>query len=262
MDASRRIMSIDKSSPIPIYHQISTSLRNRIMNNEWKLEEKIPSESELTEQYEVSRVTLRQALADLEKDGIISKVRGKGIYIQSIPKPVIHDFNLPATLGAKLEKKGITFDVELLESRFCGAISFINEALQLGPEQDLVFIKRLFIQDGRPIALNRSWIAKHLVPDIVEAGLINNRLSTTLSSRYHLDPVRIQNIIESARPTTPDVNLLKILYDTPVMIVSSISFTSENNPLEYSTTIWVGDRVKFHFNVDNSSHPPSRADEL
>lgn len=252
MNPSTQKISLDMTSPIPIYHQIFTSMRNRIINNEWKMNEAITSEMDLSEEYGVSRVTLRQALSKLEQDGIIKKVRGKGNFIQSIPKPIIHDFNLPSTLWGGIEKKGVTFDAEVLEIALCEPVAAINESLKLASDQKLVFVKRLFLQDERPIALNHSWISHELVPDLVELGLIDNHLSTTLSSRYQLIPVRIENVLEAARPTTSDVQLLKVVYDTPMIVASSISFLAGNKPLEYSTTSWVGGRVKFHFDMDHS----------
>ena len=70
--------SIDRNSPVPAYYQIQLDLSDRIQRGEWNDRKQLPSESTLAEQYAVSRITLRQALAELEKDGIIkqSGVRG------------------------------------------------------------------------------------------------------------------------------------------------------------------------------------------
>ena len=65
--------SIDRSSPVPAYYQIQLDLSDRIQRGEWNDRKQLPSESTLAEQYAVSRITLRQALAELEKDGIIKK---------------------------------------------------------------------------------------------------------------------------------------------------------------------------------------------
>lgn len=243
-------LKVDKTSPIPIYHQIATSLKNRIMNNEWQINDKMPSELNLAKEYSVSRVTLRQALGELEKEGIIYKIQGKGVFLQSNPKPIIHDFSLPSTLCSKLGKRGQSFDAQVLELILCPPISFINEILHLKEDMDLIFIKRLFLLEDRPIGINRSWLSHKVVPNILSQGLIDNHLSITLSDRYNLNPIRIENTIESARISSTDIKLLNVSYDTPVTIVSSISFMENNIPLEYSTTTWHGDKVKFHFNMD------------
>ena len=66
--------SIDRNSPVPAYYQIQLDLSDRIQRGEWNDRKQLPSESTLAEQYAVSRITLRQALAELEKDGIIKKI--------------------------------------------------------------------------------------------------------------------------------------------------------------------------------------------
>ena len=60
--------SIDRNSPVPAYYQIQLDLSDRIQRGEWNDRKQLPSESTLAEQYAVSRITLRQALAELEKD--------------------------------------------------------------------------------------------------------------------------------------------------------------------------------------------------
>ena len=66
--------SIDRSSPVPAYYQIQLDLSDRIQRGEWNDRKQLPSESTLAEQYAVSRITLRQALAELEKMGKLSAV--------------------------------------------------------------------------------------------------------------------------------------------------------------------------------------------
>ena len=67
------VHQVDKTSPVPVYHQISDDLISRIIAGEWLPGDRLPSELEFTEAYQVSRVTLRQALAELERQGIISR---------------------------------------------------------------------------------------------------------------------------------------------------------------------------------------------
>lgn len=68
---------IDRSSPIPAYQQIANDMSKRIAQGEWKIDDRLPSEQELAQNYGVSRVTFRQAMAQLERDGLIEKFQGK-----------------------------------------------------------------------------------------------------------------------------------------------------------------------------------------
>ena len=71
------ITSINRDSPVPVYYQVATDLRTRIIHGEWGQNGQIPSENALVQQYGISRVTIRQALAELEKDEYIRETLGE-----------------------------------------------------------------------------------------------------------------------------------------------------------------------------------------
>ena len=73
---------ISRDLPIPIYYQVTLDLRNRIQRQEWQNGDRIPSEAELAKEYGVSRVTMRQALAELVKDGLLIRHRGARYFCQ------------------------------------------------------------------------------------------------------------------------------------------------------------------------------------
>lgn len=241
--------SINKESPIPIYHQIAVDLRSRIAAREWELHDKLPSEMALSDHYAVSRITLRQALAELEQEGLITKQRGKGIFVSASPAPIIHDFSLPSALQAKLGQKGINLEANVLLIEESRPVASINQMLGLGPDEKLVFIKRTFLVEGKPIGLNRSWLPLKLVPDIVKKGLIDGHLSITLTKRYKLTPTKIENSIEAVRPAGEDLKIFNVPYDSPTILITSVSYLADQTPCEYSTTIWLSDSVKFRYSL-------------
>jgi DNA-binding GntR family transcriptional regulator len=240
---------IDKKSPIPVYHQLTLMLRKKIVTGEWAEGTKILKEEALASEYGVSRVTIRQAMDTLEKEGLISRQKHIGTFVRKVPQPVIHDFSLPSVLCAKLGRRGISFNSEILDLKIVPRIPEINAALKLTHEQSLAYIRRLFFYNNVAIALNESWISQELVPDIVEQGLIDNHLSVTLTKRYNLSPVNIQNTIEAVSLDVEAIQILQVSSETPIMAVTSISFLPYEVPLEYSYTLWRGDLVKFSFGI-------------
>lgn len=251
MNEYNKTSAIDKQSPIPVYHQLTTVLRERILDLDWPQGSKLPTENELAEGYGVSRVTVRQALNTLENEGLIKRIRGSGAYVQKVHKPVVHDFSLPSTLCAKLGQRGISLQASILDLEELAPIPSINSTLKLASTQPLTYIRRLFRHDETIIALNESWISAELVPEIREKGLINDHLSVTLSSRYNLSPISIQNTIEAVRLSAQDMQAMQVDYDAPMISVTSVSYLPYNVPLEYSRTLWRGDQVKFSFDMNS-----------
>ncbi len=245
--------NIDKDSPVPAYYQIELHLRNRISQNEWGVDKQIPSEAELSRQYEVSRVTIRQALAELEKNGIIKRIRGKGAFINSNPTPFVHDLSYFLLSSERLNQKGIFISAKLLEfDLLTDPFPYVYETLHIRPDSQVIFVKRLFTLDEKPIAISRSWISHSLVPGFHKMGLKNNKLSATLAEKYGLVPVRVEDYIELVRSTPAESKLLKTNYDTPLLLLKGVSYLEDGKPLEYSNTLWLGDCVRFHLTLNNS----------
>ena len=93
--ASSRKDLLDRTSPLPAYQQISNDIILRISQKEWNIEDKLPTEAELAAEYGVSRVTLRQAMAQLERDGIICKFQGKGAFVKNNPRQLVQELAFP-----------------------------------------------------------------------------------------------------------------------------------------------------------------------
>jgi GntR family transcriptional regulator len=76
-----KALQTDRRNAIPLYHQIEMSLRRKILSGEILKGALLPSEMALAEEYQVSRITVRQALANLDKDGLVARKRGKGNFV-------------------------------------------------------------------------------------------------------------------------------------------------------------------------------------
>ena len=244
---------IDRELPVPAYYQIEMDLKERIARGEWTVDQQLPSEAKLAEYYAVSRITLRQALAELEKDGIIRKKRGKGAFICENPVPFVHSLNYALVSADKLGNKPYNITAETLTMRiFSVPNDEIRSQLQLTSQDSVLYFKRLFYLDGNPIAVGRSWLKSTLVPNLENVGLINNQLSTTLKERYGIVVNRIDDCLEVVRPTQSECHLLGISYDCPLMLVRGISYTADETPVEYSNTLWLGDRVRFNLQLSST----------
>ena len=240
-------MDIDRSSPVPVYYQIAMDMKSRIARREWGLKERLPTEMELAEQYEVSRITLRQAMAELEKDGMIIKQRGRGTFIHAEPAPFFTKLNYLLVSDDQATRENRSVTAEVLEQRtVTDLFPAVYEHLRLQPADQALYVKRLFRLNGSPVAVGRSYIPARLVPGMEKKQLIKNSLSVTLREEYGLKPLRVEDCIEAVRATQTESALLKCSHDTPLISIEGTSYLENGDPLEYSCTLWSGDSVRFH----------------
>lgn len=240
---------IDKSSPVPAYHQVAEDIIDRINMGEWEASRKLPTEAALTKEYDVSRVTLRKALAYLEEQKFIETYQGKGIFIASPPKPFVEDLNFPSLYADKSSKrpnKPRIIKMHELNS----PPSFVSNALQVKADHPLIFIQRIFIREDIVIGLNNVWMPYDLVPDILQKGLTNDSITQTLSTRYQYKISCIENYIEAININARDAKMLDAHYGDPALKIQSLHTLRDQRPIEFSITTWIGDLTRFHFIVN------------
>ena len=242
------VHQVDKTSPVPVYHQISDDLISRIIAGEWLPGDRLPSELEFTEAYQVSRVTLRQALAELERQGIISRQCAKGTFLVRNPSPFVESLNFP-TLEYHHSKNVST----ILEWRIEQELpAYIHQISKITGDAPYVYVQRLFSSDEKTIGWNQAWFPAILVPNMMEVGLTEGSISATLTKTYGYKIHRIENNIEAVHLKASEATLLGVSYDTPALRIISTHFLPDKRPIEFSCTIWSGPMTRFHFVVEDS----------
>ena len=239
---------IDRSSPIPAYQQIANDISKRIAQREWKINDKLPSEQELAQNYGVSRVTIRQAMAQLERDSLIEKFQGKGAYVKINPRCLIQDLSFPSLDLAHTGENQITSRI-ILEEEMLPPTSEVRHMLGVQDNTILIHFLRLHYFRDRPVGLSNIWFPKEKVPEITADSLVENSISKTLFYTYHYDIEYIDNSIESMKLSVNEASLLNSIYDAPGLLINSQYLLADETPIEYSSTIWLSVCTKLHYRV-------------
>lgn len=242
----------EKKNPIPAYFQIEKDLRERIARQEWSQDKCLPSETELSSQYHVSRVTIRQALQILEDQEIIIKLRGKGSFLtgkQAKPHIKNLDYNVIHQAGSQGNSQ-IKAKVTQRRKQEQLPIFFTDIYPHLSISS-YHFIERVFLLNEKPIALSKSWINYLVAPTIDEIELINNSISATLKDNYQIKIKYVDDYINSVKPIISEREILNIDYDTSLLSINGISYTEDDQVVEISTTYWIGTEVGFKLRLND-----------
>jgi GntR family transcriptional regulator len=243
-------ITVDRSSPLPAYFQVAQDLRRRIEHGEWRTGDRIAPEVVLATEYGVSRVTVRQALAELVKDDLLERKRGSGTYVRPQQQPIVWDLKL--TLGAyaaRIRALGIPNRAEVLEAGLISEPSDdLRVALELAEGSRVAYLYRRVLINEQPAALYRSWFDASVVPGIERMPGVEGSLSDTLEREFGFVPVRSEMWLEVVRSTQEGALLAgdAAASDTPLLIVTSTSYMADGRPLEHARMAWLGDRVRFH----------------
>ena len=239
---------VDRASPLPVYFQIAIDLRRRLADGEWQPGSRISPETVLAHDYEVSRVTVRQAIAELAKDDLLERRQGSGTYVAEQQRPLVYDLNL--TVGALASQwRDAKFDnrAEVIEAGIIDRPSTeLRTRLSLRRAATVAFMVRRVLINDRPTVLYRSWFNTELVPGLELSPGLSGSLSKVLAEEYGLAPVRSETELGVVRSTREEAELLQASSDTPLAVVTATSYLEDGQPLEHAQLAWLGDRVRFH----------------
>ncbi|PSH70472.1 GntR family transcriptional regulator [Phyllobacterium brassicacearum] len=225
---------IDRNHPDPLYVQLRIILRERIDRKELSVNDKLPSERELVEMYGVSRITVRQAIKDLENLGFLQTRAGKGIYVAK-PKPT-YEIEIVRSFTETAEANNRKPGMRLLCSAIIQADLDITRPLALPSGSNVVFIERLRFLDDLPVVVQRDWFAEAIAPGILDidwaAG--NRSLYAEFNDRYGVVPTRGQSTLSARLASELEAQLLQLELPAAVLTLDQISYDNEYRPVNVS----------------------------
>lgn len=241
---------LDKKSPLPIYYQLKEILRENVVAGEWKPGEMIPSERELSEQYEISRMTARQALGELTKEGVLYREQGKGTFVAE-PKMQQALTSLTSfsedmqTRGKKSGGKVLRLELVAIPVRVLGALGVVSD-------QKVVLLERLRLSEGEPIALESCFLHFPNVQEVLSEDFENSSLYKLLGNKYGIIPTRAQQQVEADLCSPREETLLEIATGAPILRNRRITFDQEGKIFEYTESAYRADRYIFQVELDAS----------
>ena len=236
-------MTLHHESPVPLYTQIKELLHKRILSGEYAVGARLPSERELAERYDVSRMTARQALRALALEGLTYSIVGKGTFV-SVPK-INQELRLLSGFSEDMIQRGLKPSSRVIEARQSAADEQVCSRLHLQAGATIILLKRVRLADHQPMALEATHIPVELCPDLLERfDFSRDSLYEVLRRNYGLDMVWADQLIETRLPTDTEREILGVAQRTPVLKFTRVTYNAENQPLEYVRSVYRGDQYQ------------------
>ncbi len=243
-------MSLDKQSPLPIYYQLKELLRENIVSRKWTPGTMIPSERELSERYEISRMTVRQALGELTREGILYREKGKGTFVAE-PK-IQQALTSLTSFSEDMQTRGKHSGGKVLRLALVSAPVRVMEALKVSPDQKVLLLKRLRMAEEAPIAVESCFLHFPNVQDLLNENFENTSLYSLLSQKFEITPTRAQQKVEAGLCSSREKELLMIEAGAPVLRNRRITFDQTGRVFEYTESAYRADRYIFQVELDTS----------
>ena len=236
-------MTILKRGPTPYYHQIESIFRNKIASGEFGEGGRLPSEEELTNSFQVSRATVRQALHNLERDGLVRREQGRGTFVT---KPADSVAQLKMTcLLEDLIALGIPAETTVLQSGVVRAPQAVVEALKLDAAGAAFSFLRVVKVEDAAFSATRVYLPLWIGEKLRQEDLAAQHLLRTLSRRCDVRAEEADQVLEAIMADANQALLLGVDAGSALLSVTRTSCDRSRQPIEHSITLYRSDRVRF-----------------
>lgn len=238
---------VDVSSVIPLYYQVREDIRRRIETGEWRPGNPIPSESELQSMYGVSRATIRQALIEIVREGLLIRKQGRGTFVA--PQKIAEMLPRLVSFTEEMKRRGLTpstrrTKVDILPK----APKRVQEALGTPPDETFLRIERVRCADGRPIVLLVSYLPGSLGIDPAED--FSGSLYELLEVKYSIRLGEALQVIEAGVADETLAEQLEIDEGDPILVIRRSTFSRSKAPVEYVEGFYAAERYRYSIRLE------------
>ena len=232
----------EKNNKMPLYGQLMNFLLSEIECDKFKEHEKLPSERELCDKFNLSRDTVRQAIFQLEKMGYIYKKHGKGTFVA--PKQLKPDLYKFYDFTEEMKKLGKEAISKVLSFEIIPADKYIANALKIKENSNVHRITRLRLVDSIPLIFEKAYLPIEKFNYFYIDELNTSSLCNILKNRFS---IKFSKGEETFHPITPDEDItryLNLMKFQPVIKIERTTFEDEE-PIMFTERIIRGDKFKY-----------------
>jgi GntR family transcriptional regulator len=232
---------LDEKSPIPLYFQLQELIRKKIEENAYQEGECIPSEAELQRRYNVSRITVRNAIEGLVFEELLVKKQGVGTIVAA--HRFADDTSSLKSFTEKTIDQHANAKTEVLEVANMGASRRIAEHLGISPGSDLLFVKRLRFIDDEPIGIFSNYIRGDIGVKVDHdfSGSIYRLLEETYGVRIG----EAEKVIEAMVASPEEGEVLGVAPGDALLVIRNTTFDKAGTAVEYAEGLYRSDRYKY-----------------
>lgn len=243
-------MNFKRTSPIPLYYQLVEWIREQIREGTLGPGARLPGERELSEQAGMSRVTVRQALSYLGREGTLVVRQGLGTFVAK-PKLTYDALHLLSFTEHMLQE-GREASSRVLQQAVVEAPPRVVAALELTAGAPVVKLVRLRLSRDVALLLETIHLPADLCPGLEEEDLSDKSLYRLLEHRYDLALKRAAQTLEATVANSYLSRLFGVKAGTSMILVEGVTYLESDRPVERFKAVYRGDR--FTFRVESERH--------
>jgi GntR family transcriptional regulator len=235
---------VDPNEVIPKYFQLVNILRHKIEDGDWLPYQAIPSERELEKIYHVSRITIRQAISILVRQGYLYREQGRGTFVspQKLQKPI----QKLTSFSDDMINRGMTPGQRVISTQPVIPSERVARILEVNPGDPVLRLRRIRLANNKPMALEDSHVVLPPGELITQEELEKTgSLYMILKARFNLIPTEAEETVEATLASTEEAAMLETDAGSPLLLTSRILWSQNRRPVEFVKILYRGDRYRY-----------------
>lgn len=234
---------LDRSHPQPLYEQLKDVILEMIERTPLRAHEQIPSERELSERFNVNRLTVRKAIEALVQEGTLFRQHGKGTFVS--PPKISQPLLVVRSFTDAMLQEGRVPGTDVHRVRLQNAGASIAQQLRIDLGAPIFELVRVRSVDRVPLALITSYIPYDLTPNLLPEDFHALSLYALLRERCGIQLAKSSVTLEPTLATHQEAEWLSIQPGQPLMLLRGLVSIPSGRTIEYSKALYRGDKVRF-----------------
>jgi GntR family transcriptional regulator len=241
---------LDTQSPVPLYTQLRELLRQRILDGTYESHEQMPSENELVVRFAVSRITVRQALNDLQREGLIFRIHGKGTFV-SRPKAIQSLARLEG-LGEALSTSGFDISSHVLGHRVVRADAQVAEGLGISYRDEVMEIRRVRCINREPMSLDVTYFPVTIGRRVIKADLQRRDIFAILETDLGISLGNAELQLSAMLADAELAEILGLSSGAAVLRIQRLTHAAGGAPIDFEYLYHRGDSFQYRINLERT----------
>jgi GntR family transcriptional regulator len=234
-----------------MHAQLKEMLISEISKGDLKPGDKLPTQKELGAHFGMSHMTVRRALDELIKEGMVRSVRGKGLYVSS--RTLTTDSGALVSFDEQIYRLGMAPSKRVLCAEIISASTVLAQMLKVEVGVPLASLERLLLANDIPVAHIISYLPHHLCPGILSHDLEKGSLFATLRQSYGLQLTGAVSIIQAVLANKEQAALLQIKRSSALLSREQLTYLKDGTIIEFSRSVLRGDN--YHIRMQEGMIP-------
>jgi len=234
---------IDESDFAPAYFQLARILHDWIMRGELRPGDRLAPETELCEKFNLSRMTVRRAIAMLVEKGLVRRERGRGTFV--VGQQVDGGIFLIPDFHEEMKNLGLSASCRLMKARVVPAGEKASVKLGIGKGEHVLYLERVLEGEGEPLTFDRKYVLYDPSQPILEAELGHGTTAELFSGCPDLLPVRAELSLSATVLSTGEAEILEGEAGGPAFCMEQLVWAANDRKVAWGWMIYRGDRFTF-----------------